>query len=167
MKIKCGTDIIEIERIKESIEEMGDKFLERVFTKKEIEYCESKKNQKYQHYAARFAAKEAAFKAISWKLKDKYEISWKDIEVENNNQGRPTLKLTGVDLKEIEDIDISISHCKNYAVAYVTVLSKWDKGDRGKVSHKLYRKMSNFKKSENSTKKWDTFPLSPLSQKGN
>ena len=46
MKIKCGTDIIEIERIKESIEEMGDKFLERVFTKKEIEYCESKKKQK-------------------------------------------------------------------------------------------------------------------------
>ena len=75
MKITCGTDIIEIERVKESIENLGEKFLERVYTKKEIEYCESKKKQKYQHYAARFAAKEALFKAISWKLEDKYEIS--------------------------------------------------------------------------------------------
>ena len=124
MKITCGTDIIEIERVKESIEILGEKFLERVYTKKEIEYCESKKQQKYQHYAARFAAKEALFKAISWKLEDKYEICWKDIEVLNNNQGRPELKLIGVDLKNIENIDISISHCKNYAVANVVVLAK-------------------------------------------
>lgn len=124
MKITCGTDIIEIERVKESIENLGENFLERVYTKKEIEYCESKKKQKYQHYAARFAAKEALFKAISWKLEDKYEICWKDIEVLNNNQGRPELKLIGVDLKNIENIDISISHCKNYAVANVVVLAK-------------------------------------------
>ena len=124
MKITCGNDIIEIERVKESIEKLGEKFLERVYTKKEIEYCESKKKQKYQHYAARFAAKEALFKAISWKLEDKYEICWKDIEVLNNNQGRPELKLIGVDLKNIENIDISISHCKNYAVANVVVLAK-------------------------------------------
>lgn len=124
MKIACGTDIIEIERIKESIENVGEKFLERVYTKKEIEYCESKNKQKYQHYAARFAAKEALFKAISWKLDDKYEICWKDIEVLNNKQGRPELKVIGVDLKNIENIDISISHCKNYAVANVVVLTK-------------------------------------------
>ncbi|MEI3356845.1 MAG: holo-ACP synthase [Clostridia bacterium] len=124
MKIACGTDIIEIERVKESIENLGEKFLERVYTKKEIEYCESKKKQKYQHYAARFAAKEALFKAISWKLEDKYEICWKDIEVLNNKQGRPELKVIGVDLKNIENIDISISHCKSYAVANVVVLAK-------------------------------------------
>lgn len=124
MKIACGTDIIEIERVKESIENLGEKFLERVYTKKEIEYCESKKKQKYQHYAARFAAKEALFKAISWKLEDKYEICWKDIEVLNNKQGRPELKVIGVDLKNIENIDISISHCKSYAVANVVVLTK-------------------------------------------
>lgn len=123
MKVSCGTDIIEIDRMKESVENMGNKFLNRIFTKREIAYCESKKMQKYQHYAARFAAKEAAFKAISWKLKDKYEISWKDIEVENNEQGRPTLKIIGIDLKGIEDMDISISHCKQYAVANVTILS--------------------------------------------
>ena len=124
MKVTCGIDIIEIERIKESIENLGAKFLERVYTKKEIEYCESKKKQKYQHYAARFAAKEALFKAISWKLEDKYEICWKDIEVLNNKQGRPELKVIGVDLKNIENIDISISHCKSYAVANVVVLAK-------------------------------------------
>lgn len=124
MKVTCGTDIIEIERIKESIEDLGDKFLTRVFTEKEIKYCESKKVQKYQHYAARFAAKEATFKAISWKLKDKYEISWKDIEVENDSQGRPKLKIIGIDLKDIENIDLSISHCKHYAVANVTILGR-------------------------------------------
>lgn len=124
MKVTCGTDIIEIDRIKNSIEELGDKFLDRVFTKKEIDYCESKKNQKYQHYAARFAAKEAAFKAISWKIEDKYKIFWKDIEVENDKQGRPILKITNIDLKDIENIDISISHCKNYAVANVTILGR-------------------------------------------
>lgn len=123
-KVTCGTDIIEIDRIKNSIEELGDKFLDRVFTKKEIDYCESKKNQKYQHYAARFAAKEAAFKAISWKIEDKYKICWKDIEVENDKQGRPILKITNIDLKDIENIDISISHCKNYAVANVTILGR-------------------------------------------
>ena len=124
MKITCGTDIIEISRIKESIEKLGKAFLERIFTENEIKYCESKKKQKYQHYAARFAAKEAAFKALSWKIDDKYSISWKDFEVANTEQGRPTLKVIGINLKDIEDIDISISHCKNYAVANVIVLSK-------------------------------------------
>lgn len=122
MKITCGTDIIEIDRIKSSIDELGNKFLDKVFTEQEINYCESKKMQKYQHYAARFAAKEAAFKAISCDLSDKFSISWKDIEVGNDEQGRPTLKIKGIKMETIENIDISISHCKNYAVANVTVL---------------------------------------------
>lgn len=124
MKITCGTDIIEIERIKESIEQLKDKFLERIYTENEIKYCESKKEQKYQHYAARFAAKEAAFKALSWKLKDKYSITWKDIEVINNKDGRPSLNILGIDLNDVESIDISLSHCKQYAVANVSVISK-------------------------------------------
>lgn len=124
MNITCGTDIIEIERIKESIENIGEKFLKRVFTDKEIEYCESKKTQKYQHYAGRFAAKEAAFKAISKILKDKYSVCWKDFEVINNEQGRPYLTLYNVDTTKIESIDVSISHCKLYAIANVTVLFK-------------------------------------------
>lgn len=123
MKIKCGVDIIEISRVKESIESLGERFINRVFTEKEIEYCESKKNQKYQHYAARFAAKEAVFKALSWKLEDKYAICWKDIEVADDKQGRPSLNIIGMNLNDIENIDISLSHCKEYAVANVTVLT--------------------------------------------
>ena len=124
MKICCGTDIIEIERIKNSIEneKTGKTFVEKVFTPKEIAYCESKKGQKYQHYAARFAAKEAAFKAFSEQIKDKYAISWKDIEIVNNEQGRPQLNLLGIHLKNVENIDLSLSHCKEYAVANVTLL---------------------------------------------
>ena len=112
MKISCGVDIIEIDRVKESIEQLGDKFLNRVFTDKEIEY------------AARFAAKEAAFKAVSAQIDDKYNVCWKDFEVTNDEQGRPSIKLVGIDEKSIENIDISISHCKKYAVANVTVLYK-------------------------------------------
>ena len=117
MKIKCGVDIIEISRVKESIESLGERFINRVFTEKEIEYCESKNAQKYQHYAARFAAKEATFKALSWKLEDKYAICWKDIEVVDNEQGRPSLNIIGMNLDDIENIDISLSHCKEYATA--------------------------------------------------
>lgn len=122
MKISCGTDIIEIERIKDSIEETNNKFLNRVYTEKEIEYCESKKVQRYQHYAARFAAKEAVFKAISIKLEDKYSICWKDIEIINDSQGRPSVTLQGNIQKNIEQIDISLSHCKEYATANVVVV---------------------------------------------
>lgn len=124
MKITCGTDIIEIERIKESIETMEERFLERVYTEKEIAYCESKKKQKYQHYAARFAAKEATFKAVSSHLNDKYSVSWTDFEVVNDEQGRPKLNILTDKIKNIENIDISISHCKQYAVANVTALWK-------------------------------------------
>lgn len=124
MKIACGTDIIEIDRIKQNIENLGDKFLSKIYTKQEIEYCESKKVQKYQSYAARFAVKEAAFKAISYKLKDKYQICWKDIETVVNNQGKPELKIIGLDLNDIESMDVSISHCKDYATANVTILIK-------------------------------------------
>ena len=84
MKIRTGKDMIEIERIKQSIEDTEGKFCERVYTEKEIEYCESKKTQKYQHYAARFAAKEAFFKAVSPLLENKYDIGWKDMEVLND-----------------------------------------------------------------------------------
>lgn len=122
MKITCGTDIIEIDRVKESIEELGEKFIERVFTDKEIEYCESRKGQKYQHYAGRFAAKEATFKAISKILDNKYSVCWKDFEIIDDEQGRPYLNLCNVNTKDIESIDISISHCKLYATANVVIL---------------------------------------------
>ena len=124
MKITCGTDIIEIERVKESIENVGTKFIERVYTEKEIEYCESRKKQKYQHYAGRFAVKEAAFKAISKILDDKYSVCWKDFETINDGQGRPSIILHNINTEKIESIDVSISHCKEYAIANVAILFK-------------------------------------------
>lgn len=124
MKVKCGIDIIEISRIKESIESLGQRFLNKIYTDKEIEYCESKKRAKYEHYAARFAVKEAAFKAVSEEVKDKYSISWKDIETLNDENGRPKTEILFLSNKRLENIDVSISHCKEYAVANVVVLFK-------------------------------------------
>ena len=123
MKIKCGIDIIEISRIKKSIEDLGEKFIDNIYTEEEKKYCESKKNQKYQHYAVRFAAKEAAFKAISEELNDKYELCWKDYEVINDENGRPMIKINKLN-KNIESIDVSLSHCKEYATANVAILFK-------------------------------------------
>ena len=124
MRVKCGVDIIEINRIQESIEKLGDTFLNKVYTQKEIEYCESKGKNKYQHYAARFAVKEAAFKAVSESVEDKFAISWKDIEITNDEQGRPKTEILFLKNKKVENIDVSISHCKDYAMANVTVLFK-------------------------------------------
>lgn len=121
MKILCGTDIIEIERIKKAILEHGDNFLDEIYTKKEIEYCNSKNNAKYQHFAARFAAKEAIFKAISSLVENKYKLSWKNAEIINDKNGKPNIKLIGINIENIS-IDISISHCKEYAVAMCTLI---------------------------------------------
>ena len=123
MEIKCGTDIIEIDRIKKVIEDKtGDAFLKRIFTQKEIEYCESKKTQKYQHYAARFAGKEAIFKAISSSLDNKYDIEWKQMEIINDKTGRPCVNIMHNIKNKIESIDISLSHCKEYAIANVIAI---------------------------------------------
>ena len=125
MNLACGTDIIEISRVKDSISnDLGDKFLERVYTNKEIDYCESKKSQKYQHYAARFAAKEAVFKAISKKLDNKFDIEWKQIEVLNNESGRPYVVVNNSVNSKIDCIDLSMSHCKEYACANAIVVFK-------------------------------------------
>ncbi len=128
MQIKVGVDVIEVERIKESIEDLGEDFAHRVFTDKEIKYCDSKKVNKYQHYAGRFAAKEAAFKAVSELLSDKYSLSWKNIEITNSASGKPKLEFISLDkkvekeLNKIVDKDISISHLKDYAIANVSII---------------------------------------------
>lgn len=125
MKILTGTDIIEINRIKESIESIGENFKNKIYTEKEIEYCESRKNAKYQHYAGRFAAKEAIFKAISELLDNKFEVSWKDAEILNDENGKPRVTFLSEKIKDkIDSIDISISHCKEYAVSNVIIILK-------------------------------------------
>lgn len=125
MKITTGIDIIEVERIKKAIEDLGDNFLNRIYTSSEIEYCNKSDVMKYQHYAARFAVKEAVYKAISNYVLDRDDGLWTSIEVINYESGKPGINVerlnknitkTANDLN-IKDIDISISHIKEYAIA--------------------------------------------------
>lgn len=124
MKIACGTDIIEVNRIKTSIENLGDKFLNKIYTPLEIEYCNSKNTMKYQHFAARFAAKEAIFKAISEMLENKNELTWTDVEIVNDENGKPRAHFINKKTNRIEQIDISISHLKEYAISNCIILYK-------------------------------------------
>ena len=123
MRILCGTDIIEVSRIRQSIERSGEPFLKLIFTPKEIEYCESKRNSKYYHYAGRFAAKEAIYKAVSELLDDKFDISWQDAQVINDKNGNPKIEFLTKKVNKIKSVDISISNCKEYAVATVIVIT--------------------------------------------
>jgi holo-[acyl-carrier protein] synthase len=121
MVMGIGTDIIEIDRIKNSIEQYGDNFINKIFTPSEIDYCKNKAN-KYQHYAARFAAKEAVYKALAsgWQQ----VIGWQDIEVFNEANGMPQVTMFGK-LKKFLSTDkslkISISHSENYVTCVAIV----------------------------------------------
>ncbi len=123
MVLGVGIDIIEIDRIKESVEEYGDSFLKKIYTPNEIKYCFEKFN-KYQHLAARFAAKEAVYKAVSsgWEQ----GISWQDIEIFNDIYGNPEVKPFGK-LKSFlardKELKISMSHSQNY-VTCVAIIYK-------------------------------------------
>jgi len=114
-----GLDIIEISRIKHSMQKYSGKFEERVFTSKEIDYCRSKADPS-KHFAARFAAKEAVLKSLGTGMAQ--GITWKDMEILNRESGQPVLKLTGrgrhiFDALNLKDIHISITHDKSYALA--------------------------------------------------
>ena len=124
MKISCGTDIVSIERIKKAIERHGDKFLNTVYTEDEIKYCLEHEASKYEHFAARFAAKEAAFKATTKIFDNDKNVDWKNIEVLKNEDGRPDIYFKNIESKRIESIDISLSHSDEFAVATVVVLYK-------------------------------------------
>ena len=123
MVLGLGIDIIEIERIKKSMDEYGQQFLNKVFTEAEINYCNSKFN-KYQHFAARFAAKEAVYKAIASAWKD--GLRWKDIEIENEPTGMPKVKSTHKlqnFLSNNKDLRISISHSDNYVTCVAIIFN--------------------------------------------
>ncbi len=118
MVLGIGIDIIEIDRIKKSIENYGDSFLNKIYTKTELDYCLSKKN-KYQHFAARFAAKEAIYKAIS--TASGFSFEWKDLEIYNEKNGMPRVKLLGKlsdFLGEDKDLKITMSHSENYVTCF-------------------------------------------------
>ena len=123
MVLGVGIDIIEIERIIKSVERYGDKFLDKIYTTNELEYCLSKFN-KYQHLAARFAAKEAVYKAVTsgWEQ----GISWQDIEIFNDPFGNPEVKPSGklkTFLANDKQLKISMSHSDNY-VTCVAIIYK-------------------------------------------
>jgi len=117
-------DIVKIERIKKTLENSGWSFKNKVFTDREINYCEKKASTKYQSYAARFAAKEAVSKAFGTGIAE--GLSWKDIEVINDPSGRPSVILSGKGRELYEklgavSISVSLSHEREYAVAYAVI----------------------------------------------
>jgi len=119
-----GIDIIEIERVKRAVENYGDNFLRRVFSPAEIGYCRRQKAYKVPELSVRFAAKEAYSKAIGTGIKgfgrSNRGISWLDVEVVNNRDGKPHLAYQG---KILEHVHLSLSHSRDYAVASVYVES--------------------------------------------
>lgn len=123
MILGIGIDIIEIERIKKSVDRFGNRFLNKIYTAIELEYCLSKQN-KYQHLAARFAAKEAIYKALSNDTNEVY--SWQDVEIYNEINGLPKVKFYG-NLKNYLDhgkgLKISMSHSENYVTCVAIIYS--------------------------------------------
>lgn len=108
-----GNDIIEIDRIKRAIQNHGAHFLNKLFTKKEQEYCQQSKNP-YPRFAGRFAAKEAISKALGTGFGE--HLSWLDLEILNDSQGKPCVCINNNTFKDSK-ILLSISHCKLYAIA--------------------------------------------------
>lgn len=121
-----GVDIVEVYRMREAVTKWGKEFLTKIFTDREIDYSNARRFS-YQHFAARFAAKEAVVKAIGEPRK--FPIRWTDIEVINDEEGKPVIEFRGDALKlkkrkKIGDIILSMSHSKNYAVANAIIIKK-------------------------------------------
>jgi holo-[acyl-carrier protein] synthase len=126
MILGTGVDIVEVSRIKNAAIKWKENFLKRIFTDKELNYSNERPTS-YQHLAARFAAKEAVLKALGngWMNR----VEWKEIEVWNEESGKPNVRLSG----EVErlsrklgvsDIIISMSHTRTYAVANAILIKK-------------------------------------------
>lgn len=124
MLIRTGVDIIEIDRIQEAIENQGKAFLHKVYTQREIDYCSNTGKMMYQHYAVRFAAKEAIYKAISEVISSKESDILNKIEITNTEKGKPIANLEALHIQNIESMDLSLSHIKNYAIASFSIIFK-------------------------------------------
>ena len=121
MLVGTGIDMVEIDRIANSIERYGDRFLTRIFTPGEIAYCQAKKNSA-ESFAARFAAKEAGAKALGTGIQ--YGVTWKELEVRRERGRRPNLYLTGraqqiADRLGVRRISLSLAHSNTMAMAAV------------------------------------------------
>ena len=123
MIIGIGVDLVEVARIKEMMKHHGRRFVTRVFTEGEAAYCRDMKRAE-EHYAARFAAKEAALKALGVGMRK--GIAWTDVEVYLTDLGQPLVRLTGGAADRADDLGVnhiflSLSHTKEYAVAQVVM----------------------------------------------
>jgi holo-[acyl-carrier protein] synthase len=121
MIVGTGVDLAEVPRIRKSIERYGERFIQRIYTPGEIAYVERKANR-YERYAARFAAKEAGMKAIGtgWRR----GVTWHDFEVANLPSGRPALKLHGVAADfarkmRVRNVSLSLTHTAELGMAHV------------------------------------------------
>ena len=121
MIVGTGVDLAEVPRIRASIERFGDRFVKRIYTEGEIAYVERKANR-YERYAARFAAKEAGMKAIGtgWKR----GVRWQDFEVANLPSGKPTLRFHGVASEiakklGVKNVSLSLTHTAELGMAHV------------------------------------------------
>ena len=122
MVLGLGTDLIETRRVQESIDRFGERFLERVFTTGEIAYCQRKRKNAAESFAARFAAKEAGAKALGTGISR--GVSWKEFEVRREASGRPTLHLSGraaevAEAMGVKRIQLSLTHSRDLALAVV------------------------------------------------
>lgn len=121
-----GVDIVEVYRMRDAINKWGTNFLTKVFTDREIRYSNSRRFS-YQHFAARFAAKEAVAKAFG--SPKRFPLKWTDIEVLNDKEGKPAIKFHDSALKlkrlrKVDEVVVSLAHSKNYAVANAILLKK-------------------------------------------
>lgn len=115
-----GIDLIEVARIRHAVERLGQRFIENVYTETERAFCEGRANR-YLSLAARFAAKEAFLKALGTGYSQ--GISWRDVEVIDNERSRPTYRITGK-AKEFlgaRRVHLSISHVRDYATAIAVI----------------------------------------------
>ncbi|MBX3436721.1 MAG: holo-ACP synthase [Planctomycetaceae bacterium] len=131
MIVGLGTDIVEITRIGQMIERHGELFLQRVYTEAEIRYCQQRK-EAMQHYAGRWAAKEAVMKTLGTGFTR--GVGWQDIEVANRQSGQPRIVLSGgakefATQRGIDEILITISHCRTYATATAIALQNRSRAD--------------------------------------
>jgi holo-[acyl-carrier protein] synthase len=121
MIIGIGTDIIEIPRIAQSLEKYGNRFINRIFTPTEIDYCESFKVNKELHYAVRFAAKESFSKAIGTGITSGFKL--KEVGIINDEAGKPEIQLFGGLAEKYGKykIQVSLSHTDTNALAFIVI----------------------------------------------
>ena len=125
MQIRQGIDIVSVDRLAQTAERHGERFLNRIFTAEERAYCDSKRF-KFEHYAARFAAKEAMMKAME--IRRKNRLRFREIEVKRRATGKPEIFMSPTSrarfgLAEGVQIELSMTHERRYAVSFVVLVT--------------------------------------------